>query len=164
MSKIHNYINSMNTLAVILLCYLFFWVGAPKADTIIPLSKGQTVYVPIYSHIYSGHRESPFHLVATLSIRNTDHDNSLTITAIDYFDSEGNFVKNYLKNNKALKPMASTRFIVKAKDKAGSGAKFIIKWEADKQIIPPIIESIMIGTQAQQGVSFTSRGMVIEEK
>ncbi len=164
MSKTHNHIK-LNVLAVILLCHLFFWVDMLKADTAIPLSKGQTVYVSIYSHIYSGNRERPFYLAATLSMRNTDFKNPLTITALDYYDSEGKLLEKYLQSNRTLKPLASIRFIVKEADKAGgSGAKFIVKWEADKKIIPPIIESIMIGTQAQQGISFTSRGIVIEEK
>ena len=34
----------------------------------IQLSTGQTVYVPIYSHIYSGIKARPFDLAATLSI------------------------------------------------------------------------------------------------
>ena len=42
--------------------------------------KGQTVYVPVYSHIYSGDREQPFYLAATLSIRNTDRIQAITIT------------------------------------------------------------------------------------
>jgi hypothetical protein len=42
----------------------------------IKLSDGQTVYVPIYSHIYSGIKARPFDLAATLSIRNTDPTHS----------------------------------------------------------------------------------------
>ena len=42
------------------------------ADKTIMLSKGQTIYVPAYSHIYSGDRERPFLLTVTVSIRNTD--------------------------------------------------------------------------------------------
>jgi hypothetical protein len=43
------------------------------------LFKGQTVYVPVYSHIYSGDREQPFYLAATLSIRNTDTKHAITL-------------------------------------------------------------------------------------
>ncbi|MGB9439774.1 MAG: DUF3124 domain-containing protein, partial [Desulfobacterales bacterium] len=38
----------------------------------IQLSMGQSVYVSIYSHIYSGIKARPFDLAAILSIRNTD--------------------------------------------------------------------------------------------
>jgi hypothetical protein len=46
-----------------------------RADSSMVLSAGQTVYVPIYSHIYSGLKGRPFNLAATLSIRNTDPSN-----------------------------------------------------------------------------------------
>ncbi|RPJ11019.1 MAG: DUF3124 domain-containing protein [Desulfobacteraceae bacterium] len=126
--------------------------------------KGQTVYVPIYSHIYSGDRERPFLLAATLSIRNTDPDQSITVKAIDYYDSDGKLLKKYLQKNLTLNPMASTRVVIKESDKSGgSGANFIVKWESNKMVTAPLIESIMIGTQVQQGISFTSRGQVIIE-
>ena len=125
---------------------------------------GQTVYVPIYSHIYSGDRESPFLLAATLSIRNTDPDQPITVTEIDYYDSDGKLLKKHLQKHFTLNPMASTRIVIKESDKSGgSGANFIVKWESKNRVTEPVIESIMIGTQVQQGISFTSRGQVIRE-
>jgi len=57
---------------------------------------------------------------------------------------------------------ASTHFVIKeSDDKGGSGANFIVRWRSDIQVNAPIIESIMIGTLNQQGVSFTSREQVI---
>ncbi|MBU1163917.1 MAG: DUF3124 domain-containing protein [Proteobacteria bacterium] len=52
-------------------------------------SKGQTIYVPIYSHIYTGDKEMSFLLTATPSIRNTDTTHKITIFAVDYYDSNG---------------------------------------------------------------------------
>ena len=125
---------------------------------------GQTVYVPIYSHIYSGDRERPFLLAATLSIRNTDPDQPITVTVIDYYDSDGKLLKKYLQKHLTLNPMASTRIVIKESDKSGgSGANFIVKWESKNRVTEPVIESIMIGTQVQQGISFTSRGQIIRE-
>ena len=46
----------------------------------VRLSRGQTVYVPVYSHVFSGPRNIPFLLAATLSIRNTDLSASLRVT------------------------------------------------------------------------------------
>ena len=61
-----------------------------------------------------------------------------------------------------LKPLESIRYVIPEKDKTGgSGANFIVEWKSDKFVNPPIVESIMIGTQSQQGVSFTSRGQTI---
>jgi hypothetical protein len=55
--------------------------------------------------------------------------------------------------------------VVHESDKSGgSGASFLVEWESEKPVSPPIIETVMIGAQTQQGISFTSRGQVIKEK
>lgn len=129
------------------------------------LSSGQTVYVPGYSHIYSGDRERPVLLAITLSIRNTDPKHGIRVDRVEYFDSAGKLVKIFLDAPSRLGPMASTRYVVPESDKAGgSGANFIVRWSAPEPAAPPIIETIMISTRSQQGISFTSRGQVIEEK
>jgi hypothetical protein len=125
--------------------------------------RGQTVYVPVYSHIYSGDREQPFYLAATLSIRNTDPTHVIKLTAVDYYDSDGRFLKHYLDKALALNAMATKRYVVPESDKSGgSGAKFIIRWQSDQPVAEPLIESVMISTKTQQGISFTSRGRVLE--
>ena len=130
----------------------------------IQLSMGQSVYVSIYSHIYSGSKARPFDLVAILSIRNTDIDQPVTIVSVKYYNSEGRLLKEYLDEPLQLKTLASTRYIIKEDDKAGgSGANFIVKWKSNKKVTPPIIEAVMIGTYSGQGISFVSRGQVIEE-
>jgi len=136
---------------------------ACPAGAEIQLLKGQTVYIPVYSHIYSGDREQPFYLAATLSIRNTDIKNAITVTAVDYYDSTGKFLKHYLEDEYYLSALGTKRFVVPESDKSGgSGAKFIIKWRSDEPVAEPLIESVMISTKTQQGISFTSRGRVLE--
>ena len=133
------------------------------ADADMRLYKGQTVYVPVYSHIYSGDREQPFYLAATLSIRNTDTKHAITLMAVDYYDSDGKFLKHYLEKVLPLSAMATKRYVVPESDKSGgSGAKFIIKWQSGEPVAEPLIESVMISTKTQQGISFTSRGRVLE--
>jgi len=129
------------------------------------LSKGQLVYVPVYSHVYHGDYAKKMLLTGILSIRNTDPAHGITITKADYYDSEGNLLKGYLSQPLTLKPMASTRFIVKESDTCGgSGANFLVKWQAETEVNEPLIEGVMIGTAGQQGISFTSRGKPIKEK
>ena len=136
---------------------------AAAADE-IRLSNGQTVYVPGYSHIYSGDRERPVLLAVTVSIRNTDPVRSIVVRSVDYYDSAGVLVKRYVENPVALGPMASLRYVVPESDKAGgSGANFVVRWNSAKPVNPPIIESIMISTRMQQGISFSSRGQIILE-
>ena len=138
-------------------------LGTITGTAVAELSTGQLVYVPIYSHIYSGNKERPLLLAATLSLRNTDPRQAITLLSVDYYDSDGKLLKHYLESPVPLKPAQSTRFVVKFSDKAGgSGANFYVTWKAEGPVNPPIIESIMIGTQNQLGISFTSRGQVIE--
>ena len=123
------------------------------------LSEGQTLYVPVYSHIYSGNRERPFLLTVTLSIRNIDPKHPIRIRVVDYYETQGKLAKKYLEKPMTLGPLESTRYIVPEKDTSGgSGANFIVEWKSDNPVNSPIVESVMIGTQSQQGISFTSRG------
>jgi hypothetical protein len=60
--------------------------------------------------------------------------------------------------------MASTRFILTEGDTTGgSGANFLVTWQSRTKINPPLIEGVMIGTRSGQGISFVSRGQVIDE-
>ena len=130
----------------------------------IKLSSGQTVYVSIYSHIYSGLKARPFDLAAILSIRNTNPNNSITLRSVKYYDSDGKLLKEYLSIPLQLNALVSTRYIITEGDKAGgSGANFIVVWKSDQKVNPPIIEAVMIGTHSGQGISFVSRGQVIKE-
>ena len=132
------------------------------ADKDAGLSKAQIVYVPAYSHIYSGDRERPFLLAVTLSIRNIDPKHKITINVVDYYETQGKLLQRYIKDSVVLRPFESLRYVIPETDKSGgSGANFIVEWTSDKFVNPPIIESIMIGTQSQQGISFTSRGREI---
>ncbi|MDJ0809632.1 MAG: DUF3124 domain-containing protein [Desulfobacterales bacterium] len=147
-----------------LLAIILLMTGATPAQSDPPKSSGQTLYVPVYSHIYSGDRERPLYLAVTISIRNTDPNQAIRLTRVDYFDSEGKLLRGYLEKPTVLGPMASTRYIVGESDKAGgSGANFIVRWEADTPVSPPITEGIMISTASQLGISFTSPGQVIPD-
>jgi hypothetical protein len=150
--------------ALFFLLVVGIFVSASQADSGIALSAGQTVYVPIYSHIYSGLKGRPFNLAATLSIRNTDPKHPIRLVSVKFYDSEGELVKEYLHNPSELKAMASTRYILTEADTAGgSGANFLVKWTSKIKVNPPLIEGVMIGTRSGQGISFVSRGQVIDE-
>lgn len=152
----------MGILLILILSGMF--PGQGHAASTIVFSKGQSIYVPIYSHIYHGDHERPFDLTATLSIRNTDPKQEITLVSADYFDSDGKFLRNYVETPLQLKKLGSTRYVIKTKDTTGgSGAKFIVRWESTEPVNPPLVEAIMIGTKSQQGISFISRGIAIKE-
>ena len=147
---------------LLLFALLLLPLAEGHADGTMELSKGQTVYVPAYSHIYVGNRERPFLLTITLSIRNIDAKNPVTITAADYYDTKGKRIRKYLEQPVSLGPWESIRYIVPQKDKSGgSGANFVVEWSAEKSVNPVLVETIMIGAESQQGISFTSRGQAI---
>lgn len=126
------------------------------------LSQGQTLYVPVYSHIYSGDKERPIYLAVTVSIRNTDTAKSIQLTSVDYYDSDGKQIRRFLVKPITLAPMASTRYVVKESDRSGgSGANFLIQWESKAPVNPPLTEGVMISTASQLGISFVTRGVPI---
>ena len=134
------------------------------AETEFRLSKGQTVYVPAYSNVFSGPRNKPFQLATTLSIRSTDLAASLRVTSIDYYDTQGKLVRRYLEKPLTLGPLASTYVHIEERDVSGGfGANFIVRWHADRIINSPIIECVMIGATSGQGISFVSPGQEIRE-
>jgi hypothetical protein len=131
----------------------------------INIKSGQTVYVPIYAHIYYENQQKVFNLTSTLSIRNTDFINSIIISAVNYYDSAGKLIQKYLAQPVQLGPMASTEFVVNRNDVGGgAGANFIVEWVAEKEVSDPVIEAVMIGTQSTQGISFISTGRVMKSK
>ena len=123
----------------------------------INVINSQTVYVPIYSHINRS-SGTPHLLEATLSIRNSDPKNSITLLSASYYDTEGRQLQNYYKEPKVLKPLQSTEILIEKTDtRGGSGANFIIKWVADTPVYEPVIEAIMM-SNSNNGISFKSTG------
>ena len=99
------------------------------------------------------------------NIRNININQPITVTKVDYYETQGDLLKKMLGTSVTLKPLESIRYVIPQKDKTGgSGANFIVEWEAVDYVNPPIVETVMIGTQAQQGISFTSRGHAIITK
>lgn len=147
---------------VLVLAIIISPLSARAASGAITLSKGQTVYVPVYSNVFSGPRSRPLQLAATLSIRNTDPSAPFTITSIEYYDTGGRLIRRYLERAFALAPLGTHYVHIKEKDVAGGfGANFIVKWQSDREINAPIIECVMIGATSGQGISFVSPGQEI---
>ncbi len=140
-------------------------IGFASAQYGPVLSKGQTVYVPIYSHIYGGPKSRPLNVTATLSIRNTDPAYGIEVTAVEYYDSDGKLLKKYVDAPFRLERLATRRFIVEQEDTAGgSGANFIVRWNAGREVNTPVIQGVHISTTSAQGISFLSESRIIEDR
>lgn len=128
-------------------------------------SRGQTVYVPVYSEISYGERRTTLNVGITLSVRNTDRRNALRIVHVDYHSAEGKFVRAYQPEPATLAPLAAAEYIITGGDRSGgTAASFIVEWDSTTPVSPPVIEAVMIGAASMSGVSFTSIGRVLEER
>ncbi len=134
------------------------------ADRKLRESRGQKVYVPVYSHVYQGPKNRPYNLATLLSIRNVDSKNPITIVSVNYYDDHGRLMKKFIKTPVTIQPMATREVFIPERDiSGGSGANFMVKWEGDSAISAPIVQAVMIGTASTQGISFVCDGVVLEE-
>lgn len=123
---------------------------------------GQTLYVPAYSEVLLGGRGLTHELVVTLAIHNTDFDSPIIIQSVRYYDTDGELVREYIEDPLEVVPLATTGFLVEARDTIGGwGSNFIVEWVAEEPVHEPIIESIMVSTGGTQGISLISPGRVI---
>ncbi|MGB2760601.1 MAG: DUF3124 domain-containing protein [Maribacter stanieri] len=134
-----------------------------KANAILIDSLVRQVYVPIYSDIYNQTRDSRTLLTATLSIRNTSLKDSLFVSKIDYYNTEGDLVRSYIDSPIYLTHMESIDYVIEQQDTSGgSGANFMIDWYSKKQL-NPLFQAVMVGGLGAQAFSFTTEGIEVIE-
>mgnify|MGYP003652458679 FL=1 len=131
-------------------------VNTSTVDSLI-----RQVYVPIYSDIYNQTRDTRTMLTATLSIRNTSIRDSLFVSTIDYYNTQGDLVRSYIDSPIYLKPMESIDYVIEQQDDSGgSGANFLIDWYSKKQLTP-LFQAVMVGGLGAQAFSFTTDGIEV---
>lgn len=127
------------------------------------LSQGKT-YLPVYSHIYHMQEDKTFDLTITISIRNVSITDSVYILKADYFNTDGQNIRQYLKSPIYLVPMETIEIVIAEEDReGGSGANFLFEWAVKNEKNPPLFEAVMISTYGQQGISFLTRGIQVFE-
>jgi hypothetical protein len=148
------------------ICLITLVAGRGLAVELPPATQGQTVYVPVYSEVLHGNADrkgnaETWLLSATLSIRNTDPANALTVRSIGYYDTDGKLIREY-PSGKQLAPLGTMEVFVELKDQSGgSGANFLVVWDAIKPINAPIIETIHTYFFGTRSVVFTSPGQAL---
>lgn len=149
-------------LALLFAAALLFSAHGAQAQEAAPLSKGQNLYLPIYSQIWHGNfdrdgKPAQVGLSVLVSVRNRDPQHPLRVVAARYFDSAGRLLANYVAAEKTLPPLGSTEFFVERKEaKGGSGASLLIRWEADQAINPPLVEAVHTEVLGTRALSFTT--------
>ncbi len=124
--------------------------------------RGQLLYMPVYSDIPHTDGRN-FALSAFLAVHNTDLSQSIQVTRVTLFNTNGQPVKEYLTAEKRLGPMATAVFSVPRTDQSGTGANFLVEWISEKPVTEPLVESVMKDLGGNLGLSFLSHGKVIRE-
>ncbi len=124
-----------------------------------------TYYVPIYSDIYVGDNIPKELLAATLSLRNTSFVDTLFISTIDYYDTDGAIVRSFIDQQIAISPMATVNYVIDRDDNTGGpGAHFVVDIHARSPLVKPLVQAIMVGEYSNKAFAFESDGYLIPPK
>lgn len=124
------------------------------------LSRGQALYLPIYSHIWYGDLNKQGYPIksavsALVSIRNTDPRTPIRILSARYYSTEGTLLRNYLSGPHTVPPMGTFELYVERKESAGgSGANFVIDWQSDAPANAPLVEALHVDVHGSRGLTF----------
>ncbi len=136
----------------------------------MPVSRGQLLYLPIYSTIWHGDTHSlkgepmKSNMSALVSIRNTSLKTPIRIISARYFNTDGKLLKEFVSAPKTINAMGTLElFIEKSESEGGSGANFLIQWEAESATNAPIVEAVHIDNQASRPYSFVTTARVIQK-
>jgi hypothetical protein len=133
--------------------------GALAQSGPVPL-KGQTLYLPVYSHVLHGEvdkngRPEKTVVSALISIRNADTRKTIRIVSATYYDTDGNKLREYVTSPRTIKPMGTYEIYIPRSDTAGgSGANFVFFWQADAPANPPVIQALHLNLPAGRAISF----------
>ena len=138
------------------------WENRDASKLVQDSLKTGSTYLPVYSQIYSGTQERLVDLTATISMRNPNINDSLFIHSIDYYDTHGECIRSYLQEPIFIRPMETVEIIIEHRDnEGGTGANIIFDWGKTPTAGDPIFEAVMISTYGQMGLSFVTRGTLI---
>lgn len=126
------------------------------------LAGDELIYVPIYSSIYYEDGKETLELAATLSVHNVDPDRAVTISRIDYHDTQGRLIKQFLSKPLVLGALETKSFVVGRKDSSGgTGANFLVRWQPTPTATRPLVEALMVNASSNLGISFITSGRVV---
>lgn len=136
--------------------------GLACAQTPPGRSLGQSLYLPIYSHIWHGELDKkgqPMKALVSVSvsIRNTDPVKSIRVASAQYYDTDGKKLREYLPSPKTVGPMGTYEiFVPRSDDTGGSGANFVISWTSDTPASQPIVEGFHANLPVGRSIAFTT--------
>ena len=146
---------------------LLFALQGALAQEARPLSRGQTLYLPVYSHMLYGNvsskgQASRVLLSAMVSIRNTDAKRPIRVLSARYYDTGGRFLRDYMPVAQTIPPMGTLELFVELNDESGgSGANFVIAWEAAQPANPPLVEALHANMDSGKAVILTTQAVPV---
>ncbi len=142
--------------------------GMAAAQEAPPLSRGQTLYLPIYSHVYHGNLDRKGQpdkvlLSALVSIRNTDPKRSIRVASARYYNTDGKLLREFIPAPRTMGPFGTIELFVERHDESGgSGANFVIAWDAEAPVNPPLVEAIHAFIDGARAAFLTTLGQPLK--
>lgn len=137
----------------------------------VVLSAGQSLYLPIYSHLYHGDvnpktgKPSETLVSTHVSIRNTDTRMPLRVTSARYYNTDGKLLREFMPAPQTVAPLGTYELYVPRSDSSGgSGANFVIEWSAERPINPPIVEALHADIREARTLLFVTTARPIQTR
>jgi hypothetical protein len=160
--------NLLRGIAAAVLC-LGAWLAS--AQELPRLATGQSLYLPIYSHLYHGDvnprtgKPSETLVSTHVSIRNTDPATGMKVISARYYNTEGKLLREFLSKPQAIPPLGTYELYVPRSDSSGgSGANFIIDWAAEKPINPPLVEALHADIREARTLLFVTTARAVQNR
>ncbi len=141
------------------------------AQVLPSLAAGQSLYLPIYSHLYHGDvnprtgKPSETLVSTHVSIRNTDPNAGIRVVSARYYNTEGKLLREFLPRPQAIPALGTYELYVPRSDSSGgSGANFIIEWLADKPVNPPLVEALHADIREARTLLFVTTARPIQAR
>ena len=152
------------------LAVLALFVVPAAAEDEPALSTGQTLYLPIYSHLYHGDLDKAGKPAFTplsvhVSIRNTDSRTAIRLLYARYYDTQGKLVREFVPAAQAIPPLGTIELFVPRTDMAGgSGANFLIAWSAETPANLPLVEALHGDIREARSVVFLTSARPVKAR
>lgn len=119
----------------------------------------------LYGNVGKSGKVSQVLLSALVSIRNTDGRRPLRILSARYYDTSGKLLSERVPTPVVIPPYGTYELFVELNDASGgSGANFVIKWDAEAPINPPLVEALHANMDGGKAVIFMTQSVPINDQ
>jgi len=89
--------------------------------------------------------------------RNTDPKQAIRLVSARYYDTAGKQLHEYMAAPKVIPPQGTYELYVERQETAGgSGANFLLVWQAENPVNPPLVEAIHADIQGHRTLAFVT--------